>query len=170
MCLLPILILADSKKNDNVKQRGKLSHRKDNHATISGTSTVAETTPTVPLHFNIVSDYFVGIPFEVSKQSWFHGSMTEKQAEAQLSIGSKNRQFLVRHTTNALILSSRIGANSYHDIIGHGPDGYCLKGKHSHFKSVVEMIAYYGKVPIDQKHHDVLGYACSGIYSGKQCV
>ena len=148
---------------------GQIHHHYED---ISGaTITISENTPMVPPNFSIISDHLVGIPSKLSKQSWFYGNITKKQAEVKLPVGSKKRQFLVRHTSNALILSSRIGVNSYHDIIEHGPDGYYLKGWRRHFKSVAEIVDYYRDVPITQDLgcNTMLGYICNRMHSGNEC-
>ena len=111
------------------------------------------------------SHYNKGTPAELNKYHWFYGNITEEQIKAELSLGNGNH-FLVRHTSDILILSLNIQGWVQHMPIHYSPEGYYLEGKDRHFKSVPEMIAYYKKNPIEEKRLQVLGKACDRRSSG----
>lgn len=124
----------------------------------------------MPHHYDVISNYTKytkGKPMELDQHHWFYGSITEEQATAELSLGSGNN-FLVRHTSDNLILSSKRGGWRYDTVIHHFPEGYWLEGKDHRFKSISEVIVHYQKYPIDEKDQQVLGMArdrrSSGIY------
>ena len=111
------------------------------------------------------SHYTKGTPAELNKYHWFYGNTTEEQTNVELSfIGSNN--FLVRHTSDILILSLKIRGRVQHITIHYSPEGYYLEGKDRYFQSVPEMTAYYQKYPIEEKHLQVLGKACDRGSSG----
>ena len=111
------------------------------------------------------SHYTKGTPAELKKYHWFYGNTTEEQTNVELNFGDSN-QFLVRHTSDILILSLQIRGWAQHITIHYSPEGYYLEGKDRHFQSVPEMIAYYQKYPIEEKHLQVLGKACDRRSSG----
>ena len=125
-----------------------------------------EIIPDVPTksspHYETISDkriYSRGQPSDLLKHSWYHGRISEEQANAALSMGNNNT-FLVRQSSNALILSKRVNGWKSHDIIHRSPEGYRLEGKEKVFKSVSELIEHYQKFPIKESGNQVLG---SGI-------
>ena len=111
------------------------------------------------------SHYTKGTPAELKKYHWFYGNITEEQTKAELSLGNGNH-FLVRHTSDILILSLKIRGYVQHIIIHYSPEGYYLEGKDRYFQSVPEMTAYYQKYPIEEKRLQVLGKACDRGSSG----
>ena len=111
------------------------------------------------------SHYTKGTPAELNKHHWFYGNITEEQTNVELSSGDSNH-FLVRHTSDILILSFKMRGWVQHITIHHSPEGFCLEGKDRHFQSVPEMIAYYQKYPIEEKRLQVLGKACDRRSSG----
>ena len=100
---------------------------------------------------------------ELTKYNWFHGTITEEQAESALSIGNCNL-FLVRQSGNYLILSTRIQGWRHHYVINRSPRGYCLEGKNEYIKSISKMLKHYEKVPIE--NDQVIGIACNRKTSG----
>ena len=114
------------------------------------------------------SHYTKGTPAELNKYHWFYGNITEKETKVELCFSNSNT-FLVRYTSDILILSSTIRGWVQHTIIHYSPEGYCLEGKDKHFWSVPELIAHYQIYPIDDEYRQVLGKACdrrsSGIYN-----
>ena len=111
------------------------------------------------------SHYTKGAPAELNKYHWFYGNITEEQIKAELSLGNDNH-FLVRHTSDILILSLKIRGCVQHLTIHYSTEGYCLEGKDRYFQSVPEMIAYYQEYPIEAKHLQVLGKARDRRLSG----
>ena len=112
------------------------------------------------------SHYTKGTPAELKKYHWFYGNITEEQTNVELTFGGTSNHFLVRHTSDILILSFKIRGWIQHIPIHYSSEGYCLEGKDRHFQSVPEMIAYYQKYPIEEKHLQVLGKACDRRSSG----
>ena len=94
-------------------------------------------------------------PEELNKYHWFYGNITEEHTKAELGLENSNT-FLVRHTSDTLILSWGV----QHTTIHYSRGGYCLEGRDRHFWSIPEMIACYQKYPIVEKHLAVLGKAC----------
>ena len=130
--------------------------------------------PEMPHHYDTISDphyetisdkgiYSKGKPADLMKYDWYHGNITEEQAEIAISTGYNNR-FLVRHSDLSLILSKSIAGWKSHDIIHRSPEGYRLEGKEKVFKTVPEMIAYYKLFPI--KEDQVLGKTVKKVLPG----
>ena len=111
------------------------------------------------------SHYTKGTPAELKKYHWFYGNITEEQTKAELSSDDDN-SFLVRHTSDTLVISSRIRGWLQHTVIHCSPKGYCLEGKNRHFQSIHEMIKFYQKYPIEEENLQVLGKACDRRASG----
>ena len=121
----------------------------------------------MPHHYEAIktSDvYSKGQPVDLMKYDWYHGSISEEQAEGVLA-RSPNNAFLVRDSHKNLMLSKRINGWPSHDIIHRSPLGYHLEGKEEMFKSVPEMIAHYQQFPIRHSHH-ILGGAVDKHVSG----
>ena len=101
---------------------------------------------------------------DLTKYNWFHGNISEEQANVALQC-EKHNNFLVRGSIHSLILSKKSNGWKSHDIIHHSPEGYRLEGKEEVFKNVPEMIAHYQQFPI---HKDrILGKA---IDKGTACT
>ena len=100
----------------------------------------------------------------LTKHSWYHSNITKEQAEAALRLSNDNG-FLVRISTDSLVLSKSLWGWLSHDIIHHSPSGYRLDGKEEAFKSVPEMITHYQHHPIDGSK--VLGTAITTVPSGE---
>ena len=109
------------------------------------------------------SHYTKGTPAELNKYHWFYGNITKEQTNVELTFRCSN-DFLVRHTSDILILSLKIRGCVQHITIHYSPEGYHLEGKDRYFHSVPEMIAYYQKYPIEELQ--VLGKACDRRSSG----
>ena len=88
------------------------------------------------------------------KYDWYHGNISEEQADIALKYGSSNI-FLVRHSENQIILSYTTSGWISHDLIHCSPEGYLLERKEKVFKTVAEMIEHYKQFPIRKKQ--VLG-------------
>ena len=104
----------------------------------------------LPHHYETINDsgiYSKGKPTDLMKYNWYHGNISEEQAEVAISYGESNT-FFVRHTENKLILSYKIRGWKSHDIIHRSPKGYHLEGKEKVFKTVPEMIDHYKQFPI----------------------
>jgi hypothetical protein len=98
---------------------------------------------------------------ELKEYNWFYGNVTEEQARVELSALNG---FLVRHTSNTLILSTRMKGWRKDYVITNGPEGYWLEGKGQKFKSVSELIVHYQNFPLDKQQ--VLGVASDRTASG----
>jgi hypothetical protein len=97
---------------------------------------------------------------ELKEYKWFYGNITEEQADVELGPNS----FLVRHTSNTLILSKKMRGRREDYVINYNPESYWLKGNGQMFKSVPELIVHYQNFPIEEQH--VLGVACDRTVSG----
>ena len=138
----------------------------DNQQATNRYETIITQAKDAPHHYESVSDHYSkGEPTDLMEQSWFHGKLTEEQAESALSIGNVNT-FLVQQIDNSLILSSSIQGWRHHHVINRSPRGYCLEGKNEYFDNVSEMLKYYQKVPINDLSGQVLGSACDRKFSG----
>ena len=130
---------------------------------------IPETSSDLPHHYDIInrgSIYSKGMPADLTKYDWYHGNITEEQADMALSIGNANR-FLVRHTNNSLILSSVSNGCHSHDIIHRSPEGYRVDGKEEVCKTVLEIIGHYNLYPF--RGNLVLGKAVDRNSSGNKC-
>jgi hypothetical protein len=107
--------------------------------------------------------YAKGTPAELSKHGWFYGDITEQQATVELG-NIHNNGFLVRHSSQTLILSIRLRGWRKDYAINYSPEGYQLEGKDLRFKSVLELIEHYQNSPIDERK--VLGMPCDKTASG----
>ena len=119
----------------------------------------------LPHHYDTINDgsiYSKGKPADLTKYNWYHGNITEEQAE--VAFAGYLDGFLVRHTSKDLILSSVSYGWYSHDIIHRSPEGYRLDGKEMVFKTVHEMIQYY-KLFLFTKNR-VLGVAADRNSSG----
>jgi hypothetical protein len=112
-------------------------------------------------HHSSTSYYTKGAPVELKEHNWFYGNITEEQADVELD-GSNG--FLVRHSSNTFILSTRMRGWKEDYVIDHSPEGYWLKEIGQIFKSIPEMIAHYQSFPIEEQQ--VLGMACDRTVSG----
>ena len=124
--------------------------------------TFPETSSDLPRHYETINDsgiYSKGEPTDLIKYNWYHGNISEEQAEIALSAGTDNA-FLVRHSGNKLILSYRIRGWNVHDIIHRSPEGYHLEGKEKVFRTVPGMIEHYKQFPIQKDQ--VLGTVAVG--------
>ena len=119
-----------------------------------------------PFHRNGQGAYCKGNPADLTTRNWFHGSISEEQANTALSTSNHNK-FLVRQSNHSLILSNKINGWKSHSIIHHSPEGYRLEGKERVFKTVPEMIAHYQKFPISNRNLQVLGTPIDKAASGK---
>ena len=131
--------------------------------------TIPETSSDLPHHYDIFNDsviYSKEKTTDLMKYNWYHGNISEEQAEIAIADGNVNK-FLVRHSDNKLILSHVAKGWRLHDVIHLSPEGYCLEGKEKMFKTVPAMIQHYKLFPIalDQ----VLGFAVDKTLSGKCC-
>jgi hypothetical protein len=84
---------------------------------------------------------------ELKEYNWFFGNITGEQATAKLGLNG----FLVRCTSNTLILSTSMRGWRWDYIINNSPEGYWLKGKGQIFKSILEMIVHYQSFPIEEQ-------------------
>jgi hypothetical protein len=109
--------------------------------------------------------YSKGEPVELKEHNWFYGNVTEEQVDVELGNGDSN-VFLVRHTSNTLILSAKMKGWREDYVINNSPEGYWLKGKGQKFKSMPELIAHYQSFPIEEQQ--VLGVACDRTASGNR--
>jgi hypothetical protein len=112
-----------------------------------------------------LSSYTEAAPVELDMHNWFFGNITEEQATVELS-GSNG--FLVRHTSNTLILSTRMRGWRKDYVIDHSPEGYWLKEIGQIFKSVPQLIEHYQKFPIEEQQ--VLGVVSDRTASGNSIV
>ena len=125
--------------------------------------TIPGTSSDLPHHYKISGIYSKGKPTDLMKYNWYHGNISEEQAEVAMNYG-KGNTFFVQHTENKLILSYRIKGWRTHDIIHRSPKGYHLEGKEKVFKTVSEMIEHYKQFPISGEQ--VLGSAVDRALSG----
>lgn len=117
-----------------------------------------------PHHYHTIAGiYSKGEPVDLVKYNWYHGSISEDQANAALSTGSYNR-FLVRTSACKLVLSKAINGWKSHDIIQRSPKGYRLGGQGKLFKSIPEMVSYYQQLPISGTQ--LLGTGIDKQFSG----
>ena len=77
---------------------------------------------------------------------------------------------MVRHTSDTVILSSRINGWSRHDVITRSPKGYCLDQKEEWFQTMSEMIEHYTQFPINEKFKQVLGNPSDRQSSGESWI
>ena len=95
---------------------------------------------------------------DLTQHSWYHGMISEEQAEATLS-SMMNNQFFVRQTASNMILSKSVNGWKTHDIIHDSPSGYHLEGRAKYFKTIPEMIMYYQQFSISDISKQLLGTA-----------
>ena len=115
------------------------------YETISDLPHHYETIPeATPHHYDYISNniYTKGEPEDLAKCKWYHGKITRDQVDAALGIGNYDK-FLVRHSSNNLILSTSKRGRKVHTIIQRSPKGYQLEGESKLFGNVPEMIAHY---------------------------
>ena len=91
-------------------------------------------------HYETMMVNSKGERLELLNYNWYHGKITEEEADIALSRGNTNT-FLVRQSGHHLILSQRIRGYRSHNIIHCNPGGYRLDGKEDVFKTVPEMVA-----------------------------
>ena len=125
--------------------------------------TIPGTSSDLPHHYKTSGIYSKGKPTDLMKYNWYHGNISEEQAEVAISYGESNT-FFVRHTENKLLLSYKIEGWKLHDIIHRSPKGYYLEEKEKVFKTVPEMIDHYKQFPISEEQ--VLGTAVDKALSG----
>ena len=128
--------------------------------------TIPETSSDLPHHYDTINDsgiYSKGKPTDLMKYNWYHGNISEEQANFAL-VGESNR-FLVRYSDNKLVLSYGAKGWNFHDFIHHSPQGYRLEGQKQVFESVLEMIAHYMRFPIYRDQ--TLAIAADKSSSGK---
>ncbi len=100
---------------------------------------------------------------DLLRYHWYHGKMTEEEAEWFLGDGDQNK-FLVRQSLQNLVLSMKSRGQIVHKIIGYTHEGYYLKGNRRVFRTLPEMITYYKFFPIHKKQ--LLGEACDSHKPG----
>ena len=97
------------------------------------------------------------------KYDWYHGNISEEQAEIALSFQMRNT-FLVRHSENKLILTYKAKGWKSHDIIHRTPEGYRLEGKEKVCTTVRELTEHYQQHPI--RRGQVLGNPAAKVLTG----
>ena len=128
--------------------------------------TIPDTSSDLPHHYDIINDsgiYSKGKPTDLMKYNWYHGNISEEQAEIALGAGTDNA-FLVRHSGNKIILCCRIRGWRSHDIIHRTPEGYRLEGKEKMCTTVHALTEYYQQHPI--RRGQVLGNPANRASSG----
>ena len=111
--------------------------------------TISDASSDLPHHYDTIKDsgiYSKGKPTELMRYDWYHGNISEEQAE--IAMYGVSNAFLVRHTGSNLILSANINGWKSHDIIHRSPEGYCLEGRSRVFMTVPDMIDFYSNSPI----------------------
>ena len=104
---------------------------------------------------------------ELHQHAWYHGCITQLQAEAALKSQTDNNGFLVRVLEDNAVLSKRICGWVSHDTIHRRPGGgYRLERQETVFTSIPEMIAHYQSNPVDN-HGQVLGTGIATVPSGQ---
>ena len=112
--------------------------------------TISEISSDLPRHYDTINNsgiYSKGKPTDLMKYDWYHGNISEEQAEVAIG-GTLMNSFLVRHSDNKLILSYKAKGWRFHDIIHRTPEGYRLEGKEKVLETVLEMIVHYMQLPI----------------------
>ena len=107
--------------------------------------------------------YSKGKATDLTGFSWYHGNITEAQADLALSTYSYN-SFLVRESGHNLVLSNKLNGWKSHVVIHRSPAGYCLQGKKLVFRTVSEMISHYQQFPLG--NDQVLGNPVDKLQSG----
>ena len=100
---------------------------------------------------------------DLTKYHWYYGEITEEETMSVLYKQSeilKHNCFLVRQSDN-LILSAKIKVWIKHFTINQSPEGYCLQGKNTIFKTIPEMITHYQTFPVEGTQK--LGTACDRL-------
>ena len=118
--------------------------------------TIPDTSSDLPHHYETINNsgiYSKGKPTDLMKYNWYHGNISEEQAEIAID-GNMNR-FLVRHSDNKLILSYITNGWKSHDNIYRTPKGYRLEGKKKVCSTVHGLTEYYQQHPI--KRGQILG-------------
>lgn len=127
----------------------------------SGTETHYETVSELAQHYETIAEFVSeNQPSDLMKFNWYHGKLTEDQAEAALNTAGGNK-FVVRQTSTNLLLSKSVNGWKSHDIIHRSAMGYLLEGKTQQFLSIPEMIAFYQQFPIDDVSGQTLGTAAA---------
>ena len=99
--------------------------------------------------------------------------MSKEDAEIIMRGGGNYNWFLVRQSSNDLLLTSQREGWYYHHLINYSTEGYCLEGKKKIFKTIAEMILHYLTFPIDTGSKQILGIGCdrkSKINSHTACI
>ena len=109
-----------------------------------------------PNSVNAEAIYSKGEPVELLKMSWFHGQITEEQAEKKLT----KQSFLVRQSSSKLFLSRKLDAGSVlSNEILYSPTGYRLKGRGEQFADLAALLRYYQLHSITADGRGKLGVA-----------
>ena len=92
------------------------------------------------------SSYDTALPKLLAiKKPWYHGVLSREEAEKRMGEMDVN-SFLVRESVQDkgnLILSVKNGDKCYHFAIDHGVGMYEIRGTHTPFSSVPELVNYY---------------------------
>ena len=108
--------------------------------------------------------YCKGIPADFTRYHWYYGEITEEETTSVLDQQTevlKHDCFLMRQSDDDLILSAKIKAWIKHFTINRSPEGYCLQGRNTIFKTIPEMITHYQTLLVDGTQP--LGTACDRL-------
>ena len=104
--------------------------------------------------------YCKGFPADLIRYHWYYGKITEEETISVLYQEISNC-YLVRQSANDLILSAKIKGWIKHFTINQSPEGYCLQGRNTIFKTIHEMITHYQTFPVERTQK--LGTACDRL-------
>ena len=80
--------------------------------------------------------------YDYISNKWCPSKITHDQADTEISTRSCN-QFVIRHSSNNLILSKINEGRISHTIIQHSPKGYLLEGDSKFFDTIPDIIEHY---------------------------
>lgn len=79
---------------------------------------------------------------------WYHGSKSQKDAEASMDACSSDNCYLIREQQGTLYLSTRYRGMYYHLPISHTKHGYILKDHYNAFPTLQELVSHHQEAPV----------------------
>lgn len=109
--------------------------------------------------------YGIGCPVHLLKYNWYHGKMSQEDANRLLSVVD-GPHFLVRESrreAGMLILSVKDEKGITHFPIDRGPGWYSLTNSSNEFDTVGELVAYYKNKSRSENPTLCLGSPCVDV-------
>ena len=108
------------------------------------------------------SVYTVGCPTHLLKYAWYHGKLSNEEAN-QLLTSMEGSCFLVREdkdNVGSMVLSVKSEEKVSHFVINRGPGWYEVDGTSKRFELVAELLTHYRNNFLTDNSHFLLGSPC----------